>query len=143
MLTTIEIKAQFSCDDATAARLFDLQAVGLRSGLNGWYPDGEFASDSDWVYGTGDAINALEEKLDVDDDSILSLYADAHSEGLARLDPPRIISGGELDAACRAYWEHEATEDDGPWACLPDEGQRNVRRRITAVLAAIGVSVAE
>ena len=55
----------------------------------------------------------------------------------------RTISATELDAACRAYWEHEGTEEDGPWADLPEEGQRNVRRRVSAVLAAIGVSVAE
>ncbi len=49
----------------------------------------------------------------------------------------RVISLVEFEAACRAYWEHENV-DDGPWDSLPLEGKRNVRRRIRAVLAAIG-----
>jgi hypothetical protein len=67
------------------------------------------------------------------------LQAIADSRRTAR----RTLSARELDAACRAYWEHEGTEEDGPWTSLPEEGRRNVRRRIAAVLAAIGVSVDE
>jgi hypothetical protein len=70
----------------TLDRLCYVQDSGKRHGANGWFPDGDFASDADWVYGTGAEIQALEELLQIDDASVFYLYSEAHSEALEPVD---------------------------------------------------------
>lgn len=95
MLTREQIAKDFGLDDdldiegnplskdaEILDRLETVQDVGKRHGAKGWYPDGEFASDADWVYGVGAEIQALEELLEDDFGSVLSLYSEAHSEAL-------------------------------------------------------------
>lgn len=69
-------------DPLTLDRLMAVQFAGMGHGANGWYPDGEFASDADWVYGVGADIQALEELLQDDFGSVFSLYSEAHTEAL-------------------------------------------------------------
>ena len=82
-----------------AAEALDVCEAGYSQGLDGWYSDSEFASDADWIYGTGDRITQLEVRLDrfgicTDDGPVFEIYREAHSCGLenynqlAELDDP-------------------------------------------------------
>lgn len=81
MKTFEEIKNWFECDDDIAWQLLGLQEAGFRHGRKGWYPDSDFSSDADWVYGVGASIRHLEELLNDDDGSVFELYSEAHSVG--------------------------------------------------------------
>lgn len=59
-------------------RIRAVQIAGARHGKAGYYPDGQWAEDADWCNGVGAEINALEAQLEIDDDSVLELYTDAH-----------------------------------------------------------------
>lgn len=70
-----------------AVEALDVCEAGYSHGLEGWYPDGEYGSDADFVYGTGDKIAQLEVRLDqcgicTDDGPVFELYREAHSLGL-------------------------------------------------------------
>ena len=80
MQTTAEIRENFESDGPTTEQLEAVQAAGKRHGEKGWYGDSDFSSDADWCYGIGAEIQRLEQKLDIDDDSVYRLYADAHGE---------------------------------------------------------------
>lgn len=87
MKTSEEIKAWFSLGNSEEDKqtLFDLlmvQKAGARHGMLGWYRDGDYSSDADWVYGVGARIQALESVLGDDDGSVFAIYQDAHSESL-------------------------------------------------------------
>lgn len=71
-------------DEKHADQIFDLTLVGYEHGVKGYYPDGDYSSDADWCYGTGDAINKLETELGIDDGEIMNLYTEAHAKGLNR-----------------------------------------------------------
>jgi hypothetical protein len=78
-----------------AAETLDVCEAGYSFGLQGMYPDGEFGSDADRVYGTGDMIRELEFRLDnagvnTDDGPVFELFRDAHSAGLAHFEETSI-----------------------------------------------------
>jgi hypothetical protein len=54
-------------------------ATGVLHGVRGWYPEGDYSSDADWVYGIGDLIMRQE------DDTIFDVYQAGHAAGLATL----------------------------------------------------------
>lgn len=85
MLTLKEIREKFACGEEMAQRIADVQAAGQRHGKAGWYPDGDFSSDADWCYGAGAEIQAICDRLDVDDNSVFDVYYEAWSEA----SPPR------------------------------------------------------
>lgn len=59
-------------------RLFMLQLAGRRHGRAGFYPDGDFSSVADWVYGVGAEIQLLEDLLEIEDGQAFDLYSEAH-----------------------------------------------------------------
>ena len=86
-----------------AAETLDVCEAGYYFGLNGQYPDGEFGSDADFVYGTGDTIKNLEFRLEnagvcTDDGPVFELFREAHSCGLATREPEAVFvaDGGFL-----------------------------------------------
>lgn len=76
------LKEQFGCDHETAAELLELAETGFYYGKKGYWSDGDFASDADWVYGTGDHISMLEFRLETEDDDLFEVFQDAHAAGL-------------------------------------------------------------
>lgn len=73
---------EYGCDFELAKRIFAIREAGYRHGARGWYPNGDFSSDADWVYGVGSEIQKVEEALGIDDDSVFDEYLEAHSDGL-------------------------------------------------------------
>lgn len=86
MKTNEEIRHYFDCDADMAETIMGIQQAGLDHGEAGYYPDGDFSSDADWVYGVGEKIRRAEFALDDDSGDVFDLYREAHSEGLARKD---------------------------------------------------------
>lgn len=84
-----EIAAWFDVSAEIAANILDIGEVGYYHGKQGWYPNGDYSSDADWCYGTGEAINKLELQLEIDDGSIFDFYIDAHGQGLT--DSPQVL----------------------------------------------------
>ncbi len=83
MKTRAELEGLFS--PITPDQLDTLEAVqeaGKSHGLAGYYPDGDYSSDADWVYGIGATITALEEALGDDGGSVFDVYMAAHGEHL-------------------------------------------------------------
>lgn len=85
------LNASISAHRELAAEALDICEAGYSHGLDGWYSDGEFASDADWVYGIGDRITQLEVILGqfgicTDDGPVFEVYREAHSLGLANYD---------------------------------------------------------
>jgi len=123
MKTKEKLKEFFTCTDEQAARLLDVQADGARHGAAGWYADGDFSSDADWVYGVGARIRALEEELSVSDDSIFELYRESHAAAL----PPSCESCGAMFQAVEGkagtYTPNcdcnDCTETEGDWTVAP------------------------
>ena len=81
------LDASISVQREIAAEALDICEAGYSQGTDGWYPDGEFGSDADFVYGTGDRIVQLEVRLDqcgicTDDGPVFELFREAHSCGL-------------------------------------------------------------
>lgn len=129
MLTNEEIRARFECSADMAERLFDLQATGYAHGLAGYYQDGDYSSDADWCYGTGEAIAIAETMLEIDDNSLFDLYTEAHGEGLEAFEKakpalPQYTSLGGYTilytrdnecfcAKCARTTDHAATYDEG------------------------------
>lgn len=60
-------------------RLFRLQLAGREHGRQGFYPEGDFSSDADWVNGVGAQIARLESLLEIEDGQAFDLYSEAHS----------------------------------------------------------------
>lgn len=60
-----------------------IQAAGAEHGRQGFYPDGDFSSDADWVNGIGELISRLETELEIDDGAVFDLYSEAHSEAFS------------------------------------------------------------
>jgi hypothetical protein len=88
MTTTIQSRKQLIASFGLTAeeiakgcltQLRHVQLTGAQHGKDGMYPDGEFGSDADWVYGIGATIQALETELDIDDGAVFELYREAHS----------------------------------------------------------------
>ena len=78
-----------------AVETLDICEAGYSFGLQGMYPDGEFGSDADFCYGTGDAIKELEFRLEnaglnIDDGPVFELFREAHSAGLAHFEETQI-----------------------------------------------------
>jgi hypothetical protein len=78
-----------------AAETLDVCEAGYHFGLQGMYPDGEFGSDADWVYGPGETIQKLELRLEnsgvcVDDGPVFDMFREAHSAGLAHFEETSI-----------------------------------------------------
>jgi hypothetical protein len=70
-----------------ASEVLEICEAGYNFGLQGMYPDGEFGSDADFVYGTGDKIRELEFRLEnagfcTDDGPVFEMFREAHSHGL-------------------------------------------------------------
>lgn len=80
--TVEQLAGEFDCDLSLAARLLELYREGLEHGRNGYYPDGEYASDADWANGTGVEIRDLESELEDDCGEVFDLYCEGHSIGL-------------------------------------------------------------
>ncbi len=72
-----------------AVEALDLCEAAYSWGLRGWWPNQDFSSDADWVYGPGESILKLEIRLDCDDDPVFLSFQEAHSLGL--------IDGGHGD----------------------------------------------
>lgn len=78
-----------------ASQVLEVCEAGYHFGLQGMYPDGEFGSDADWVYGTGDTIKNLEFRLEnagvnTDDGPVFEMFREAHSVGLAHFEDTQI-----------------------------------------------------
>ena len=78
-----------------AVETLDVCEAGYHFGLQGMYPDSEFGSDADFVYGIGDTIKNLEFRLEnagvcVDDGPIFEMFREAHSVGLAHFEETQI-----------------------------------------------------
>lgn len=81
-VTVDSIKTKFSCNNETACEIMDVCESGYSFGIQGYWPDQEFSSDADFVYGTGGLIQKLEFLLEIDDGSIFDMFQEAHSTGL-------------------------------------------------------------
>ena len=55
---------------------------GYTFGLSGWYKEGDYGSDADYVYGVGAMVQKLEAQLGVDDGAIHDFFVECHGEGL-------------------------------------------------------------
>lgn len=86
MKTAAQIQTYFDANDVQLAKLVEIQSIGKEHGRLGYYPNSDFSSDADWVYGVGAMIQALEEELNDESGDIFSLYSDAHSRALVRRD---------------------------------------------------------
>ena len=69
-------------DINTLNEIIDLCNRGYEWGKQGWWQDGDYSSDADWVYGPGANIQKLEDKLDIDDGWVFEKFSNAHSQGL-------------------------------------------------------------
>lgn len=82
MRSKTDIASWFEIDPYTDGEVLDrlrgLQIRGAEHGKLGWYPDGDFSSDADWVYGLGAEIQKLEDQLEIEDGQVFDLYSDAH-----------------------------------------------------------------
>jgi hypothetical protein len=78
-----------------ASEVLEVCEAGYSFGLQGMYPDSEFGSDADFVYGTGDTIQNLEFRLEnagvnTDDGPVFEMFREAHSVGLAHFEDTQI-----------------------------------------------------
>jgi hypothetical protein len=88
--TEASLREQFSDLPPDAVdTIVNIAEAGYRHGLEGFYFNGDYSSDADWVYGTGDTINRLETRLCFDFGEVLDVYCGQHGEGLD--------DGGHLD----------------------------------------------
>lgn len=82
MKTREQLRKEFEpINDEQLERLMTIQEAGARHGNKGWYPNCDYSSDADWVYGVGAAINKLDSELGIDD-GCFEVYLQAHQEAL-------------------------------------------------------------
>ncbi len=120
-------KAFAPCTDQQVQDLLSLQAAGKAHGEAGFYPDGDYSSDADWVNGPGALIGRLAEALDVDDGSVFAVYADSHDQAfyemttrkdrltvkLSNSESEDAQVGGWVMAEIEGDFAHEWAESDG------------------------------
>jgi hypothetical protein len=69
-------------DIKTLNEIIDLCNRGYKWGMRGYWQNGDYSSDADWVYGPGANIQKLEDKLEIDDGWVFDRFLNAHSLGL-------------------------------------------------------------